>query len=473
MNRVHQMPFGATALAGGGVRFRLWAPAAHTVELLLHADREPEPIVMQPLGGGWYETTSAQAGHGTRYAYRIDGKLVVPDPASRHNPQDVHGASEVIDPARFDWAETDWAGRAFEEAVFYELHVGTFTEAGTFSAIAERLDELVDLGITAIELMPVADFPGRRGWGYDGVLSYAPKSGYGHPDDLRRLVQAAHSRGLMVFLDVIYNHFGPDGNYLHAYAPLFFSTRHHTPWGQAINFDGDGSRNVRDFFIHNALYWLEEYDIDGLRLDAVHAILDDSEPDILVELAEAVRTGPGAERPRHLVLENDNNAAHYLVRTAELAPKWYAAQWNDDLHHVLHVLVTGEADGYYGDYADHPLQYLGRCLTEGFAYQDDPSEYRDGVRRGEHSSHLPPTAFVNFLQNHDQIGNRAFGERLSVLADDAGLHLANLDGKRKAHPPSDFLFIYIHYTANGSPVQFRRDRCRQLQFSQHRGDIIG
>jgi maltooligosyl trehalose hydrolase (EC 3.2.1.141) len=284
----------------------------------------------------------------------------------------------------------------------------------------QRLDYLAELGITAIELMPVADFPGARNWGYDGVLQYAPDARYGTPDELKALVQAAHARGLMVLLDVVYNHFGPDGNYLHVYAPPFFSQRHHTPWGAAINFDDSGSRTVRDFFIHNALYWLEEYHFDGLRLDAVHAILDDSRPDIIEELAAVVHAGPGRSREVHLVLENDANEARYIGQGS------IAAQWNDDIHHALHILLTGERDGYYADYADQPVRHLARCLAEGFAFQGEPSAFRDGCLRGEPSNHLPPGAFVNFTQTHDQVGNRAYGERLAMLAQPAPLRARSL-----------------------------------------------
>jgi len=264
--------------------------------------------------------------------------------------------------------------------------------------------------------MPVADFPGQRNWGYDGALPFAPDSSYGRPDDLKAFVQAAHERGLMVLLDVVYNHFGPEGNYLHLYAPDFFTERHHTPWGAAINFDGHNSRTVRDFFIHNALYWIEEYRFDGLRLDAVHAIIDDSRPDILDELAQVVRAGPGRERLVHLVLENDHNDARYLLRKKD-RPHGYTAQWNDDIHHACHVLLTGEVDGYYADYADDPGRHLARCLGEGFAWQGEPSVYRGGRSRGGPSSLLPPESFVSFLQDHDQVGNRAFGERLHQLVD--------------------------------------------------------
>ncbi|MGB0126778.1 MAG: malto-oligosyltrehalose trehalohydrolase [Rhodocyclaceae bacterium] len=407
------MPFGCT-LDAGGVRFRLWAPGAHAVALLLDGQA---PQSMAAVGDGWFECANRLAQAGSRYRFRIDNRLDVPDPASRFNPEDVHGPSEVVDPLAFDWQDEPWRGRPWHEAVLYELHVGTFSPEGTFAGVERRLDDLAALGVTAIELMPIADFPGTRNWGYDGVLPYAPDAAYGRPEDLKRLVRAAHARGLMVFLDVVYNHFGPDGNYLHAYAPAFFNPERHTPWGAAINFDGPGSRTVRDFFIHNALYWLEEYRFDGLRLDAVHAIIDDSCPDILEELAAAVHAGPGKDRHVHLVLENPENTAHYLERDPiSRAPMGYDAQWNDDIHHAFHVLLTGERDGYYGDYADRPIHHLGRCLAEGFAFQGEASAYHGGAPRGERSAHLPPTAFVSFLQNHDQVGNRAFGERLSELA---------------------------------------------------------
>ncbi len=420
MKRVHRMPFGVE-LDAEGARFSLWAPTAKSVALRLAGPGPARTIEMARRAGGWYELRVADTGAGARYSYLIDGSLQVPDPASRFQPDDVHGACVVVDPLEFSWTDGDWKGRPWEEAVLYELHVGSFTPQGTFAAIRERLDYLVDLGVTAIELMPIADFPGRRNWGYDGVLPFAPDAAYGRPADLKDLIQSAHGKGLMVFLDVVYNHFGPDGNYLHRYASDFFTDRHHTPWGSAVNFDGTGSRTVRQFFIHNALYWLEEYHFDGLRLDAVHAIADDSEPDILEELADAVASGPGLERRVHLVLENDHNAAHYLRRDAAGRPHRYGAQWNDDIHHALHVLATGECGGYYEDYAHEPVRHLARCLTEGFAYQGDRSPYRHGAPRGESTRDIPLTAFVSFLQNHDQVGNRAFGERITALAPDSAV----------------------------------------------------
>jgi maltooligosyltrehalose trehalohydrolase len=420
MKRVHEMPFGARLNAEGSALFRLWAPAARRVDLVRVGGREAGDHPMQRLADDWFELVSKRADANARYAFRIDGGLVVPDPASRFNPDDVHGASALTDPLAFDWPDDGWRGRPWHEAVVYELHVGCFTPEGRFTSTIARLDDLVALGVTAIELMPVADFAGQRGWGYDGVLPFAPEASYGTPNELKRLVAAAHARGLMVLLDVVYNHFGPDGNYLHAYAPAFFDPERPTPWGAAVNFDAAHSRTVRDFFIHNALYWIEEFHLDGLRIDAVHAMHDRSTPHFVDELAQAVRAGPGRERHVHIVLENDANDAAHLARNAAGQPLLASAQWNDDVHHALHVVVTGEADGYYLDFAAEPLRQFGRALAEGFAYQGDPSAYRQGESRGTPSSHLPPLAFVNSMQTHDQVGNRAFGERIAMLAAAAG-----------------------------------------------------
>ena len=413
MKRQHSMPFGAEPLADGGVRFRLWAPGVATVGLQLDGAAD---LPMTAAADGWFELTVAEAQPGSRYLFRLPDGLLVPDPASRFNPDDVHGASEVVAPAAFDWPDEEWRGRPWEEAAIYELHIGSFTTAGDFNGAIERLDYLVELGVTALEIMPVSDFPGARNWGYDGVLPFAPDAAYGRPEDFKRMIAAAHERGLMVLLDVVYNHFGPEGNYLHAYAPTFFNPAHETPWGAAINFDGEGSRTVRDFFVHNVLYWLEEFHLDGLRLDAIHAICDDSTPDIIEELAAAFKSVPGRARHVHMVLENEHNQARYLGRDDFGRLLHGTAQWNDDIHHCFHVLATGETDGYYTDYASDPARRLGRCLTEGFAYQGEASTFAHGKLRGEASAHLPPAAFINFLQNHDQIGNRAFGERLSHLA---------------------------------------------------------
>jgi maltooligosyltrehalose trehalohydrolase len=424
MRRHHELPFGAELVAGG-VRFGLWAPRARSVALRL------DGVGDLPMGreeGGWFVLTTEAAAVGSRYRFVVDG-MAVPDPASRHQAEDVHGASEVIDPRSYEWRDAAWPGRKWEEIVLYELHTGSFSERGDFAGIAGRLDHLVELGVTAVELMPIADFPGRRNWGYDGVLLFAPDAHYGRPDCLKQLVDACHARGLAVFLDVVYNHFGPEGNYLHTYAPAFFTERHHTPWGAAIDFTVP---EVRRFYVENALYWLEEFNIDGLRFDAVHAILDDSPRSILVEIAETVRARFAGIRPVHLVLENDRNEAHLLQGGL------YTAQWNDDIHHALRVLTSGETGGYYADYAEHPLERLGRALAEGFAYQGDHSAYR-GEGRGEPSAHLPPTRFVSFIQNHDQVGNNAFGTRLAKLAAPDAIRVAAAVNLLSPHIPLLFM----------------------------------
>lgn len=423
----HVMPYGATLRPDGSARFTLWAPAPLDVTLVHRRGDAVERLPAPRGAGGWREVVLAGARAGDRYQWAVagpGGEVLVPDPASRSNPDGVFEPSELVDPTAFAW-EDGWTGRPWHECVLYELHVGTFTPGGTFASAAAELDRLADLGVTAIELMPIATFPGRFGWGYDGVLPFAPHPAYGTPDDLKALVQAAHRRGLMVFLDVVYNHFGPDGNFLNLYAPGFFTDRHHNAWGDAIDFDGPHSGPVRQFFIHNALYWLEEFRIDGLRLDAVHAMQDDGSPHILEELSERVRE-VCAGRHVHLVLENDVNEARRLADRPE--PGRYDGQWSGDFHHTLHVLLTGEREGYYGEYADAPLPQLARALTHGFAREGEPHLGADDRHvanpRRDATSTVPLTATVNFLQNHDQVGNRAFGERLPALVDEAPRRLA-------------------------------------------------
>lgn len=401
MSELHRMPFGAECLDRGGTRFRIWAPAHDAVTLI--ADGRSLP--MTAAGEGWFERIVDDAGPGTRYRYRLADGLEIPDPASRAQDGDVHDASIVVDPRRYSWRAQDWRGRPWHETVLYELHVGTFSPEGTFRGAISHLPHLRDLGVTAVELMPVADFPGRRNWGYDSVLTFAPESAYGTPDDLRALVDAAHGLGLSMFLDVIYNHFGPDGNYLPIWAPEMFRRDLLTPWGPAIDYR---LRPARDLAIHNVLYWLEEYRFDGLRFDAVHTIRDEAAEHLLAEIAAAVASGPGRDREVHLVLENERNDP------ARLTPPT-RAQWNDDWHHCCHVLTTGERGGYYSGYAVAPAADLARALAEGFVYQGETPPEDEGPR-GEASAYLPATAFVDFLQNHDQIGNRAFGERLDTIA---------------------------------------------------------
>lgn len=421
----HDMPFGATVLPDGTTRFRLWAPDATEVWLEIDQGGQSDQgntVRMDAEPDGWHAAV-VPVGAGTCYRYRVANRqgvtLTVPDPAARAQWQDVAGPSVVVDPKRYRWQHADWQGRPWHETVLYELHVGTL---GGFNGVRARLPELARLGITAIELMPVAEFPGARNWGYDGVLPFAPDASYGAPDDLKALIDTAHGLGMMVFLDVVYNHFGPDGNYLHHYAQRFFRDDVHTPWGAAIDFRVPA---VREFFIQNALMWFMEYRFDGLRLDAVHAI---SERDWLGELAGRVRLSAEPGRHVHLVIENEHNAASLLQRadTAAHTGGDFNAQWNDDGHNALHVLLTGERDAYYAAYADAPAQHLARVLQDGFCYQGEPSPIHDNAPRGEPSAHLPPTAFVLFLQNHDQIGNRAFGERLTQLVHPDALQAAQV-----------------------------------------------
>lgn len=412
------MPFGSQLQAEGLAHFRLWAPSARSVELCLwqagsSLDSVPEILSMQRDGNEYSLSTHATAG--SHYLFQIDAQQRVPDPASRFQPRDVHGPSQLIDPLQYQWQDSYWHGRPWQQTIIYELHVGSFSPSGDFAGVMQRLDYLQALGITALELMPIADFPGRCNWGYDGVYQYAPDSQYGTPEQLKALIDAAHARGLMVFLDVVYNHFGPEGNYLHTYAKPFFKARQHTPWGPAINLDDPKHPEIREFFIHNALYWLEEYHFDGLRFDAVQSLVDNSDKPLLMELSERVRQHFGAQREIHLMLENDANQSHLLG-----AKGAYSAQWNDDLHHVLHHLATAERFGYYQDYTDAPMAHLARCLTQGFAYQGEYSSYRQHPR-GEPSADLSPLNFIHFLQNHDHVGNRPLGERLGHIIEPEAL----------------------------------------------------
>ena len=397
-------PHGAIMLDAEQTQFALWAPDAFYVSVELE---DGKSLPMLPQGDGWF-VIKASCPAGSRYRYCIDGELEVPDPASRAQDGDLDRHSVVVDPHAYQWRHTTWNGRPWSEAVIYELHVGSL---GGFAEVEQHLARLVALGITAIELMPLAQFPGDRNWGYDGVLPYAPQASYGTPEQLKHLIDTAHGHGLAVILDVVYNHFGPDGNYLHRYAKSFFREDKHTPWGAAIDFRRP---EVREFFIENALMWLLEYRFDGLRLDAVHAIED---PDFLSDLARRIRQQIDPTRHVWLTVENELNQSSLLETD-------YDAQWNDDGHNALHVLLTGETDAYYADYAAQPTEQLVRCLSQGFVFQGHIT--RHGEPRGEPSEHLPSTAFVLFLQNHDQIGNRAFGERLHQLADPRAVQAATV-----------------------------------------------
>jgi len=402
-------------LTEAGAQFRLWAPAAKRVDVLLE-----KAHALTRREDGWFTADIAGVTPGARYKFRIDDEIDVPDPASDFQPDDVSGPSEVIDHEAFAWQAANWRGRPWQEAVIVEAHVGTFTEEGTYPAMIDRLDHLVETGITVLELMPLADFAGSRNWGYDGVLLYAPDSAYGSPEDLKTLIDEAHRRGLMVMLDVVYNHFGPEGNYLGRYAPNFF-TEAQTPWGSAIDYRVN---EVRAFAIENALHWLRDYRFDGLRLDAVNSIVEPGGLSLLHDISAAAgRLAAETGRHIHLVLENGDNRASILDPAQEPPQGKYRAQWNDDYHHAWRVLMTGESQGYYCDYQRSPISDIARSLSSGFVYQGEASEFRGG-NRGEPSGHLAPSAFINFVQNHDQIGNRALGDRLESAADARAIEAA-------------------------------------------------
>jgi maltooligosyltrehalose trehalohydrolase len=400
----------------GQVQFRVWAPGTDQLSLRL----DGRNVTMDRSGTGWFSAEVADAKVGSAYSFVFPDGSAVADPASRAQQGDVHGPSLLCKPGSYAWQNADWKGRPWEEVVFYELHIGTFTPEGTFRAAIERLPHLVELGITAIELLPVAQFGGNRGWGYDGVLLYAPHNAYGSPDDLKALIDAAHGHGLMVILDVVYNHFGPDGNYLPKLAPEFFHPERHTPWGGAIAYE---KPEVRPFFTENALYWLDEFRFDGLRLDAVDHVHDpDSDVEILVEIAQRIRAA-FPDRHIHTTTEDNRNitALHERGPNGEIV--LHSGEWNDDFHNAAHVVLSGETESYYEDFADKPLHHVARILAEGFAYQGQPAPHNDHEPRGKPSAHLPPTAFVDFLQNHDQVGNRALGERLVSLSDENSLRV--------------------------------------------------
>jgi maltooligosyltrehalose trehalohydrolase len=407
---------GAEHLGDGVTRFLVWAPAARRVELV--GEARPD-VAMEPVDGdGYFEVVVDDAPPGTTYRYRLDGADEHADPASRWQPEGVHGPSAVA--GSHDWGDGAWHGIPVRDLVIYELHVGTFTPEGTFDAAVGRLDDLVDLGITAVELMPVAEFPGSRNWGYDGVLPFAAQSTYGGPDGLRRLVDACHASGLAVLLDVVYNHFGPEGAVQGEFGP-YLTDRYSTPWGPALNFDGEGSDGVRRYFIENALWWIDDCHIDGLRLDAVHAILDSSAHHFLAALADAVRDrAERLNRRVHLIAESDLNDPR-LVRVPEIGGYGLDAQWSDDFHHALHALVTGESDGYYEDFGT--LTDLAVALEDAYVLQGRRSAYR-GHAHGAAPTQVPAERFVVCIQNHDQVGNRMEGERLSTLAGTGPLKVA-------------------------------------------------
>lgn len=444
-DRLH---LGASLAGNDQVEFRVWAPTAASLEIEL-PDFGALRVPLQPEGEYFYGVMPAKAGD--RYWFWLDGTLRRPDPASRSQPDGVHGPSQVQNPA-FPWSDIDWRGVPLDACIFYELHVGTFTPDGTFEAAISRLDYLKELGITALELMPVAQFPGERNWGYDGVYPFAPQNSYGGAKGLKKLVDACHRQGLAVFLDVVYNHLGPEGNYLHAFGP-YFTDRYRTPWGDAVNFDGPGSDGVRNYFISNALHWLTEYHLDGLRLDAVHGIYDFSARHILQELAEAVHLeGIALGRPLYVIAESDLNDIR-LINPPEKGGYGLAAQWNDDFHHALRTLLTGDKSGYYQDFGG--FADLVKAFREGFVLSGGYSAYRQR-HHGSSSAEIPPGKLVAFSQNHDQVGNRMRGERLSEHLSLDQLKLAAATILLSPYLP--LLFMGEEY-AEGAPFPYFVSHC--------------
>lgn len=429
-----------------GTRFRVWAPKARSVSLRVIGEPDDHPMAAEP--DGYFTTFLVHRGAGTRYVYVLEGDRIRPDPVSRFQPEGVHGPSEVVDPGSFQWEDQDWKGIPLEEMIFYELHTGAFTQEGTFDAVLPLLNYLkFEVGVTGLELMPVAQFPGERNWGYDGTYLFAPQNSYGGPRGLKRLVNACHKAGLAVILDVVYNHLGPEGNYLGDFGS-YFTERYKTPWGPAVNFDGPESDEVRRFIINNALYWVTEYHIDGLRVDAVHGIFDFSARHILSELREAVhRQAKGLKRHIALIAESDLNDARVIDPPAK-GGYGLDGQWNDDFHHCLHTLLTKEKGGYYGDFGE--FDQMVKALREGFVYSGQYSSFRRR-RHGNASKHLPPKKFVVFSQNHDQVGNRARGDRLSALVSFEALKLAAAVVLLSPHLP--LLFMGEEY-GEEAPFQY-------------------
>lgn len=412
MSGPRALPFGAEP-GPDGVHFRVWAPGHHRVDVVVYGPAAERLQPLEPEPAGYFAGYVPGVGPGAHYKFRLDGGDVFPDPASRSQPRGVHGASEVVDPRAFAWTDTGWRGVPLADAVIYELHVGTATPAGSFEGLIPVLPYYRDLGVTVLQLMPVANFPGARNWGYDGVNLFAPATAYGGPDGLKRLVDAAHGHGLGVFLDVVYNHLGPEGNYLPVFTSgRFFTDRHKTPWGDAVNYDGPDSEPVREFVLHNAVHWVREYHVDGLRLDATHAILDDSPVHLLRELAERVHAA--ADRPITLVAEDERNERR-LITPVEQGGYGLDAVWADDLHHQLRRHTAGDREGYFASYSGS-LEDIARTLRRGWFYEGAVPPHR-GEPRGTSAAGLPPERFVHCLQNHDQVGNRAFGDRLSDVVE--------------------------------------------------------
>jgi maltooligosyltrehalose trehalohydrolase len=438
----------------GGVQFRIWAPKATSLELVLEAERKHLP--MHPVGEGYYEQFVPGLEEGSLYRYLLNGGNLFPDPASRFQPEGVHGPSMVVDPSRFHWTDQDWQGIPQKNLIFYELHVGTFSPEGTFAGVEERMPYLRDLGITAVELMPVADWPGRWNWGYDHAALFAPSRAYGTPDDLRSLVDAAHALGLAVFLDVIYNHLGPDGAYVAAFAPMF-TEKHRTAWGPGINLDDEGSEGVRRFFIENALYWLREYHLDGLRLDATDTLQDDSEAHFLQELVHAVHEIE--EGPRRILVAEDHRNLNTLIIARDLKGYGLDAVWADNLHHQLRNITAGDAEGYYADFVGSRMTDVAVTINQGWYYDADRISPSIGRPRGTSTTQIRPSQCVVCIQNHDQIGNRSQGNRIS---DDVPLPVFRALSSILLFAPELPLIFQGQEWAATTPFQFFTDHHPEL-----------
>ena len=459
------MPFGAEMQLDGAVRFRVFAPDATAMDLVL--EDHGGAHAMRRDADGWFELTTPLAREGTQYRFRLPNGSAVPDPASRYQPKDVHGPSEVIDPASYAWRDESWRGRPWTEAVLYELHIGAFTLEGTFRSALERLDHLKTLGITAIELMCIADFAGNRNWGYDSALLYAPDSAYGRPEEVKAFVDAAHARGMMVILDVVYNHFGPEGNYIAQYFPQICSEEHSTPWGRSLNFDGPGSAEVRAFILDNALYWIEEFHMDGLRLDASHRLIDDSPKHVLTELRERVHAMAG-DRLIHLILEDEFNIAAKLTRGSDGEATGYTAQWNHDITHLLGAAMSTSCMEQEGD-ATGETEKLAKALAEGFVIATQMKEGSADLPA------VPATAYVAFIQTHDLVGNRIFGDRIHASAPPEAVRA--IAAVYLLLPQIPMLFMGEEWAAS-TPFPFfsdyhgelaeavRKGRCEQLEKSE-------
>jgi maltooligosyltrehalose trehalohydrolase len=454
MVRHHRrLPVGAEVQPQGGVHYRVWAPRRRTVEVVFEGGEAPLRLDAEP--GGYFSGLAPRGRAGARYRYRLDGGDAYPDPASRFQPDGPDGPSEVVDPGRFEWTDAGWKGVTARGQVLYEMHAGTFTPEGTWEAAIRELPGLADTGVTVLEVMPVADFAGQFGWGYDGVNLFAPTRLYGPPDAFRRFVDRAHAAGLGVILDVVYNHLGPDGNCLKQYADEYFTDRYQTDWGEPINFDGEGSGPVREFFVSNAGYWLEEFHVDGLRLDATQNIYDASPVHVLAEISARVREAGGG-RATYLVAENEPQHTK-LVRPREQGGYGLDALWNDDLHHTAFVALTGRAEAYYTDYAGTP-QELVSAMKHGYLYQGQWYAWQK-QRRGTPARDLPPWAFVSFLENHDQVANSDHGAR--VHARTSGSRWRALTALVLLGPPTPMLFQGEEF-GSGRPFVY---------FADHKPDL--